>query len=431
MSTTLDGVDERVRDADENVRREAVLALARRLSAEFARGAAKTDEAAAFPTAHVQRLRETGLLGLLVPTAHDGLGLGLHDMTRVGRILGAGCASTAMIWAMHCQQVATLVRHAGDELRSRVLPRIAAGDCLLASITTEAGKGGHLLSALAALDTDENGLLLERDAPVVTAGLEADAYLVTMRTGPDSPANDVSLAFVPREDAEVAFRSGWETLGMRGTASVGLTLRARLAEEHLVGGPGGFPAVAVRTLIPVGHLAWCAVWLGVAQGALRHVVGLLRDPKIRRERGRSDLASHQLARVRLRLDAAGAFLGACLTEYEELDALESAGPGRHSDVAFQLHINGLKVEVSEAAFGAVDDLVQIAGLRYGYTRSPGTPLERAFRDLRAARLMYSNDRLLVANGQLALLDREVGLLSVDGASGAGHATFFSTADGKV
>ncbi|MEV7190822.1 acyl-CoA dehydrogenase family protein [Streptomyces sp. NPDC093510] len=396
---------------------DTALALAEKLSAEFAQHAAKTDEAAAFPAGNVQRLRETGLLGLLVPSSYGGMGLGLAELSQVARVLGGGCASTAMIWAMHCQQVATLVRHGDERLLRRVLPRVASGDCLLASITTEAGKGGHLLSGLAALEEDGDGHVLRRDAPVVTAGLEADAYLITMRTRPDSPPSDVSLAFVPREDAEVSFRSGWETLGMRGTASVGLTLRTRVSGEQLVNGPGGFPPVAVATLIPVGHLAWCSVWLGVAQGAFRHVVGLLRDPKVRSARDRSELAAHHLARARLKLDTAAAFLQACLDEYVELDARTSAGEGRFSDVAFQLHINGLKVQVSETAFAVVDELVSIGGLRHGYTRSPGNPLERAFRDLRAASLMYANDRLLVANGQLALLDREIRLPGTAGADG--------------
>ncbi|MEV4556237.1 acyl-CoA dehydrogenase family protein [Kitasatospora sp. NPDC049285] len=404
---------------------EDALALARRLGEEFAADAAKTDESAEFPSAQVGRLRETGLLGLLVPAEFGGMGLGLPELVGVGRLLGHGCTSTAMIWAMHCQQVATVVRHGSAALRQEVLPQVAAGSFLLASITTEAGKGGHLFSAEAALGTDRDGLLLERDAPVVTAGMEADGYLVTMRTGADRQANDVSLAFVPRSGAELDFRSGWDTLGMRGTASVGLHLRTRLTADQLVGGPGGFPELAVATLVPVGHLAWCSVWLGVAQGALAHVVGLLRDPKVRAGRQRSDLAAHDLARVRLRLDTAAALLQACLSEYQELDARTQDGPGRYSDVAFQLHINGLKVHVSESAFAAVDELVTIAGLRYGYTRSPATPLERAFRDLRAAALMYSNDRLLVANGQLALLDRQVRLagLAADPATPPAGAPF--------
>lgn len=391
--------------------RERMLGQVTEICAEFARSAAEVDEAGVFPAAQVRRLRETGLLGLLVPPAHGGPGFGVPDMVEVALRLGAACTSTAMIWAMHCQQVATLVRHGGPALRARVLPAVAAGDCLIASITTESGKGGHLLSALASLepagdDAPGSGLDLVRDAPVVTGGMDADGYLVTMRTTPESPPTDVSLAYVAREQAEIEARSGWETLGMRGTASAGLRLSARIPEDQLVGGPGGFRDAAVATLIPVGHLAWSAVWLGAAQGALRYYVGVLRDPGQRGAQAGSDLAAHHLARVRLRLDTVSAYLWQCVREYQ---ALGDAPPERYGDVAFQIRINNLKVLASEDAFEAVNDLIGVAGLRHGYLRTRGNPLERAFRDLRAASLMYANDRLLVANGKLALLDREAGL----------------------
>ena len=77
--------------------------------------------------------------------------------------------------------------------------------------------------------------------------------------------------------------------------------------------------------------------------------------------------------------------------------------------AFQIQINELKLVASRRAFSAVNRLMEIGGLRHGYIRNPALPIERVFRDICSARLMYANDRLLVANGKLALLDREVTL----------------------
>jgi acyl-CoA dehydrogenase len=261
--------------------------------------------------------------------------------------------------------------------------------------------------------------------------MQADAFLVTMRTRPDGPANDVSLVFVPREQAEVEFRSGWQTLGMRATASVGVRLRADVRPDQLINGPGGFGPVAVATLIPVGHLAWSSVWLGAAAGAYRYVVDILRGPKTRPARwAESDLATSNLARVRLQLDTLSAYLHACVAEYEALGGLDGPEPpayDRYGDPAFQLHINNLKVLASETSFRVADDLMGVAGLRFGYTRSAANPLERAFRDLRAAPLMYSNDRLLTANGRLALLDRDVRLAGAPDAAAGGGRTFFGPA----
>ncbi|NEE17806.1 acyl-CoA/acyl-ACP dehydrogenase, partial [Streptomyces sp. SID7499] len=72
---------------------------------------------AAFPRESVEALREAGLFGLLVPTEHGGMGGDLGDLVDVAVLLAGGCLSTAMIWAMHCQQVDAVARHAGERLR--------------------------------------------------------------------------------------------------------------------------------------------------------------------------------------------------------------------------------------------------------------------------------------------------------------------------
>jgi acyl-CoA dehydrogenase len=46
-------------------------------------------------------------------------------------------------------------------------------------------------------------------------------------------------------------------------------------------------------------------------------------------------------------------------------------------------------------------------MRHGYLRDSPTRLEQALRELRSAVLNHSNDRPHLADGRLALLDREV------------------------
>ncbi|MEU5306063.1 acyl-CoA dehydrogenase family protein [Streptomyces noursei] len=108
--------------------------------------ARSVDAEAGFPEAGLAALRGSGLLGLLVPRNHGGLGGDVGDLVAVAQRLASGCLSTAMIWAMHCQQSDALVRYAAPDLQDVLLPRIARGELYLASVTTEPGKGGHLLT---------------------------------------------------------------------------------------------------------------------------------------------------------------------------------------------------------------------------------------------------------------------------------------------
>jgi acyl-CoA dehydrogenase len=368
--------------------------------------AAEADLTAAFPVASVRELRNAGLFGLLVPHEYGGLGGDLADLVEVAQVLAGGCLSTAMIWAMHGQQVDPLVRHAGPRLRDELLPRIARGEVYLASVTTEPGKGGHLLSAVSPLQADGGSLTLERSAPIVTGGEHADGFLVTMREAADSPANRVSLVYLDRAQAHTETVSGWDPLGMRGTHSVGMRLSGAVPAYQVIGEPGGFRAVAAESMIPAGHLAWAACWLGAARSALADLVALVRSPgRPRSMDPQSELTAERLARIRIDLELVGAYLHRVRDE-----VLAERAAGRSLDTSvLQIHLNTLKVVAAELTFSAVDRMVQLAGLSTGYLRSSPIPLERHLRDLRSASLNYANDRLLTATGLLTLLDRSVRL----------------------
>jgi acyl-CoA dehydrogenase len=360
------------------------------------------DERATFPEQSMAALRRSGLLGLMVPAEYGGLNGELSDLVDVAGVLAGECLSTAMIWAMHCQQVAAVAVHGSPELRRRLLPRVARGEVYIASVTSEKGKGGHLLTAQAPLRRAGGILEIYREAPIVTGGQHADGFLITMRDSPSAPANAVSLVYADRADLAISSSGSWDPMGMRGTHSVGMRIEGRVREHNLVGRPGEFREVAVSTFAPIGHIGWAACWLGGARAALSGVLELLRTGAGRRQFDlRSDLLRTRLARVRLDLDMVAALIGQCLRDVADAADLEA--------VPVQLRLNALKVAASERCFAAVDTLIEVTGLRHGYLRAGPLALERMFRDLRSASLNYANDRLMLANGALTLLDRGVNL----------------------
>lgn len=375
--------------------------LAHEVGSVLSAQAEQVDEDGVFPEVSMRELKQSGLMGLLVPRDYGGFGASYATMSQVAQILSSACLSTGMIWAMHCQQVATIIDHAPQALLDKVLPRIAYGEMFVASVTSEREKGGHLLSAYAPLLFDGEEVVLVRDAPVVTGGAYGDGYLITMRASEESPPSEVVLAFADRSQLDIEARSGWSPLGMRGTDSAGMTIKGRFSKDQLIDPPGGFEHVAVTTMIPVGHIAWASAWLGAAQGCYMQMVELFRDPKARKGFNlQSDLFATRLARIRLQLDAVSAYLQQTVQEYEQFCRSDEQPSHR-----FNIHINNLKIFASETLFTAIDQLLQLSGLRYGYLKNKQVCIERTFRDLRAASLMYANDRLLVANGKLALLDR--------------------------
>jgi acyl-CoA dehydrogenase len=359
------------------------------------------DEASTFPSEALAALRQTRLLGLLVAVDHGGLGGGLRDMAVISQRLGRVDLSTALVYAMHCQQVAALTRYARPELQASLLPRIAAGEVYLASVTTEVGSHGQLLTGSSRLVGDGQGMLrLERDAPVVTGAGYADGFLITM-LAPDATApTQVTLVYADRSQLSVAKTGRWSALGMRATESLSVQLSGKVPVEQVVGELGGFRDIATTVFMPWAHIGWAACWLGSAGGALARCVRYLRSHSGRRSHDvTSELLLTRLARVRARLEVVHALLARVLWVAEQAEDL-SAPP-------VQMQLNALKIVAAEQSIEAADDLVELMGLRHGYMSESPLWLERTLRDLRSASLNYGNDRLYLSNGRLALLDPEV------------------------
>jgi acyl-CoA dehydrogenase len=368
--------------------------------------AAEVDQEASFPTESLAVLRASGLFGLLVPVEYGGLGGNLADLKALAGDLAGGCLSTALIWAMHCQQVDSLVRYASDRLKAEVLPRIAAGELYLASVTTERSTGADLLTAEAALSGSADSIRLERDAPIVTGGELADGFLITMRDSEEAGANRVSLVYADRSQLKIEVSSRWDSLGMRGTRSVGLKITGDLPEHQIIGERGQYRTVAVESMIPAAHIGWAACWLGAARTAFGQVVGLIRSPRRPRSLDPdSPLTAVRLARARADLEVTTCYLTQVTREVVDL---RSRGASLGTPEA-QIHLNTLKIVAAEKSFAVVNELVELVGLATGYLRSSPLPLERNLRDLRSASLNFANDRLLVMNGALVLLDRAVRL----------------------
>jgi acyl-CoA dehydrogenase len=370
--------------------------------AVVAEHAAHTDAEAEFPVAALGALRASGLLGLLVPAEHGGMGGSYGDVVDVTLRLSREDMSVGMIFAMHCQQVAALVRHAGPALRAEVLPALGRGELYLGSVTTERGKGGHLLTSESPTTGDTGLLRVDRDAPIVTGGVHADAYLITALAPDATSPSQVSLVYAARDQVEATVLGGWDPVGMRATHSVPMRLTGDVPVGQVVGEPGAFRDIVTATFGPLAHLGWAAAWLGTASGALSRVVGHLRSAEGRKQFDvGSELLLTRLAGVRGRLEAVHALLRRAVAVVE--------GDDDPSLPPVRMLVNTLKVQAATQCFAAVDELVELVGLRHGYLRGSPLMLERAFRDLRSASLNYADDRLRLANGVLVLLDPEVRL----------------------
>ena len=372
----------------------SLAAEARRIVRDVAGPAAQAvDSERRLPMEAVGAMRAAGLLGAAVPRSHGGLGAGIAEIAAACFEFGQGCASAAMVFAMHQIQVACLCRHSGDEpWQSMFLRRVADEGLLLASGTTEGTSGGDVRRSDCAVLADDGLVRVEKAGCVISYASAADAVLVTARRQAGGPSNDQVLLVAERAQLQLEEKGAWDTLGMRGTDSRGYRLRAACHPGQIM--PAPYAVISGETMLPVSHIVWSSLWLGIATDACNRARSAVRD-RARKTPGHTPAGAGRLAETLVLLQGARATLADAVRRYEA--AL--AEPERLGSISFGLAMNGLKVASSTAAIQIVSQAIQVIGLA-GYRNDSPYSVARHLRDVHSSALMIGNDRILANNANL-------------------------------
>jgi acyl-CoA dehydrogenase len=276
--------------------------------------AAAVDRDSRFPQEAFEAIREQRLLGMLIPTELGGGGCRAADVADVCAILGAACSSTGMIFAMHQVKVACLVRHDRNNVWLRSFLKDAAREqWLLASSTTEGGNGADIRNSEAAVKLAGARVRLERDASVISYGANADAIVTTARRADAAASSDQVLAVFRKSDYTLEKTKSWDTLGMRGTCSVGYLLRAEGDADQVLTEP--YERIHNQTMMPYAHLFWASTWQGIASGAFRRARAFVRQAS-RASGGRMPPGAPHLTRARVTLETLRGAIQAGLSTFE-------------------------------------------------------------------------------------------------------------------
>ncbi len=364
--------------------------------------AAAVDRDGRFPAEAFDALKRAGMLSAYVPRESGGYGLSVSELVAVCEALGHYCASTAMVYAMHQIQVACLVHHGGaSPFIRRYLREIVDRQLLLASATTELGIGGDVRTSRCAVEVEGERFTLEKQAPVISYAEVADAILVTARRSSRSLPSDQVQVVVRREDVKLTPLSGWDTLGFRGTCSLGFTLRGEGHVEQIV--PVPYADVHTRTMHPFSHSVWSGLWLGIACDAVNRARASVRA-EARKTPGTLPPTVLRLAEVDATLFSMRAGVLQTVAEYEALLALNDPAAFT-ADFAFPLRVNNLKITSSQLLIDIVGRAMLVCGIS-GYRNDSPHSLGRHLRDAYGASIMVSNDRILGQSASLQIMRRE-------------------------
>lgn len=372
--------------------------IARDMAAPFAD---EVDAKARFPAEGLGALRKERLLGALVPTEVGGLGRSLDDVAALCDVLGQHCAATAMIFAMHQIQVACLVRHGmGTPALRDYLGDIAEQQLLIASVTSEVGVGGNTRTSVSALLRQGGRYSLTKDATTVSYGEYADDLLITTRRAPDAPPSDQVLVLARKGDFQLEKKGEWDTLGMRGTCSPAMYVTASGSEEQVL--PVPFADISGQTMVPVSHILWSSLWLGIATNAVARAAAFTRT-EARKKPGTMPPTAMRLAELSNTLQLLRASVHDVANEAGQL--MSSGNTHALSSMSFALRMNNLKISSSQLALQIVQQALLICGI-HGYKNNTPYSLGRHLRDACSAALMVGNDRIYNTNASLLLVVKD-------------------------
>src|SRR5215218_3670973 len=192
---------------------------------------------------------ELGLLGSCVPERYGGRG---HDALTVARIVegfARGCSDTGLVFSACAHLFACampIAEHGDDELKSRVLPRLATGEWIGANAITEADAGSDVYALSARAVRDGRHYVLTGTKTFVTNGPVADCLLVYASTEPSHGYLGISAFVVDGDTPGLTRGEHFDKIGLIGAPVCELRLEDCPVHATNRVGPEGGGAVVFR-----------------------------------------------------------------------------------------------------------------------------------------------------------------------------------------
>lgn len=376
----------------------AIERMARVADEVAAKFAADVDASGRFPTETFEALKRERLLGCWIPKEYGGEGLSLTDICGLVARLGQACGSSAMVYGMHQIKMSSLIQHSvGSDWHLDYMRECARDQLLLGSATTEGGIGGDLRNSICAVEVENGRYRLVKQATCISYGWESDAILATCRRSPDAASSDQVMVVCKKSDYTLRETVGWDTMGMRGTRSVGFELVSEGDARQVFVQP--FGEIAAQSMLAMAHIIWTATWYGIAADTVLKAQAFVKA-EAKKKPGVVPPGALRLAEVSASLQKMKSLLIAGIARYEEALADESL----MNTLSFIAELNTIKVSSSQLAIEVAQQSLMITGLN-GYRNAGPYTIARNYRDLLSAAIMINNDRILGNTSSLLIMSK--------------------------
>ena len=327
--------------------------------------------------------RSMGLFGFAIPEAYGGLGLSMHEESRLVFELGYTTPSLRSMFGTNNGIAGHVLLEGGtEEQKLHWLPRIASGEVTASFALTEAEAGSDPGAMATTGERRDGGWVLNGSKRYITNAPLADVFMVFARTDPSARASrGISTFLVPRSAPGLTVGPRDHKMGQFGAWTADVHLDDVLVPgEAVVGGEGGVNSgygTAMRSLAH-GRVHIAALCVGMADRLVEESVEYARN----RKQSGKPIASFQLVQ--------GLIADSVTDLYAGRSLVLSVARGFDAGDDRKVGPSAAKYFCSEMVGRVADRAVQIHG-GSGYMR--GVAVERFYRDARLFRIYEGTSQI--------------------------------------
>ena len=324
------------------------------------------DESQEFPLHIFKEMGKLGLMGVLVPEAYGGAGLGYFEYNVVIQEISKVCGSIGLSLAAHNSLCTNHILTFGtEEQKMKWLPKLATAEWLGAWGLTEPNTGSDAGNIKTTATKQGDDWVLNGTKNWITHGKSGDIAVVICRTGEPRTSGNSTAFVVERGTAGFSAGKKENKLGMRASETAEMIFEnCHIPDSHRLGGVGDGFRQAMK-ILDGGRISIAALSVGIAKGAYEAAL------QYAQERHQFDQPISNFQGISFKLaDMATEIMASELLIWQCCD-LKARGEKVTKQGAMA------KYYASEIAVKTATDAVQIFG-GYGYTKD--FPVEKYYRD---------------------------------------------------
>ena len=324
------------------------------------------DESQEFPVHIFKELGKLGLMGVLVPEAYGGSGLGYFEYNVIIQEIAKVCGSIGLSLAAHNSLCTGHIMTFGNEAqKQKYLPKLATAEFIGAWGLTEPNTGSDAGNMQTIAVKEGDNWKISGTKNWITHGKSGDVAVVICRTGEPRSKNNSTAFIVERSTAGFSAGKKENKLGMRASETAEMIFdNCIISDENRLGEVGSGFKQAMK-ILDGGRISIAALSLGIAKGAYEAAL------KYSKERYQFDQPISNFQAISFKLaDMATKIECAELLINQACDLKMKGLPMSKESAMAKYYASEISVEIST-------DSVQIFG-GYGYTKD--FPVEKFYRD---------------------------------------------------